>query len=792
MKNMAEEKKRIGVFICGCGGNISQTVDVDVLSRDVERLEDTVHVEVTQFTCSKLNLESIKNAIKDHKLNGIVVAACSPHMHEALFKSLAKEAGLNPYLVEHVNLREQCSWVHSDKEQGTKKAFDLIRAGILRARELDALEPKKVEINKNVLVLGGGIAGITSALQLANSGYKVTLLERDPSVGGHMAQLSKTYPTLDCSPCILAPKMADISIHPNVTLLTFADISEVEGSSGNFRVKLKQKPRGVNADICLSCGKCSEECPVEIEHEFDERLYTRKAIYKPFPQAVPPSYVIDFDNCIECGSCVEVCPVEAVNLEDKEKVLELDFGVIIVATGYELFDPSSLGEYNFQHKDVITALQMERLMINEAGEGKVLKRLSNGSRVKKIAYLLCVGSRDVNKGVAHCCKVGCTYAIKQSVQLREYFKYMDVWVYYLDIRASTRGCEEFYMRSQEEYKVNYVKSRGAEVLPSNSGGLIVRAEDVAAGEILDNEFDMVVLCPAILPSKGSEELAKILKVPLGEDKFIAEKHPKLDPVSTHRSGIFAAGCALGPKDIHECVTDANSAVAKAIEFIGDGTMIVDPIKAFVITERCTKCGECVPVCPVKAITLEPEIALDSFTCIGCGACIPECEFHALDMWHYREAQIKAEISGILEDKEEGSEPIIIGFFGDRLAYTAADSAGTARMHYSSEIRIIRVPTAARIGLEHILFAFSKGADGILLSDEEGGELSDLIEKRLEKYRARMEELGIEKDRLQFMPMLLPTFKVMPKMIDMFVKKVKKIGRIDKAKRGELERVLEEE
>ena len=786
---MAVEKKKIGVFICGCGGNISQTVDVDALKPEVEKLNDVGHVEVTQFTCSKLNLDSIKNAIKEKELNGIVVAACSPHMYENLFRGVVKEAGLNPYLMELVNLREQCSWVHSDKGQGTKKALDLIKAGVLRTRELDPLEAKEVDIKKNVLIIGGGIAGITSALQLANSGYKVSLVEKYPSIGGHMAQLSKTYPTLDCSPCILAPKMADISIHPNVNLLTCAEIIEVKGTPGNFHVKVKKKPRGVDPDLCLSCGNCTEECPVEVEHEFDEGLYNRKAIYKPFPQAVPSSYVIDFDNCTECGSCVEVCPVDAVNLDEKEKIIELDFGAIITATGFELFDPSSLAEYHYEHPDVITALQMERLFINEAGEGRVLKKKSNGKRVKKIAYILCVGSRDVNRGVAHCCKVGCTYAIKHSIQLREYFRYMDVWVYYLDIRTSTRGCEEFYMRAQDEYKVNFVKSRGAEVLPIEDK-LIVRAEDVTAGEIVDNEFDMVVLCPAILPNKDSESLAKILKIPLGEDKFVAEKHPKLDPVNTHRSGIFAAGCALGPKDIHECVTDANSAAAKAIEFIGDGTIIMDPVKAFVITEKCTKCGDCIPVCPVNAITLEPDIALDSFTCIGCGACIPECEFHALDMWHYREAQIKAEISGILEDKKEVSEPVIIGFFGDKLAYTAADSAGTARMRYSPEIRIVRVPTAARIGLEHILFAFSKGADGVLLSDEEGGEFSELIEKRVEEYRVKMEELGIEKDRLNFIPMLLPTFKVMPKMIDIFVKKVKKLGRVGEGKRDSARRLME--
>jgi heterodisulfide reductase subunit A len=699
-------------------------------------------------------------------------------MHETLFKKIAEDAGLNRFLVEHVNLREQVSWVHEDKETATKKALDIIRGGVMRARELGPLSPQTVNIEKDVLVLGGGISGITSSLQLANTGYKVYLVEKNPSIGGHMAQLSKTYPTLDCSPCILAPKMADVIIHPNITLLTCSEIKEFSGSPGNYKVTITQQPRGVNTETCLCCGKCEEECPEDIAHEFEEGLYERKAIYKPFPQAVPPSYTIDFESCIECGACVDVCPVDAVNLEDEAKEIKLDVGAIITATGFELFDPTSLAEYHFEHDDVVSALQMERLFINEAAEGKVLKRKSNGKRVKKVAYLLCVGSRDVNRGVAHCCKVGCTYAIKQSVQLREYFKYINVWVYYLDIRASTRGCEEFYMRAQDEYNVNFVKSRGAEVIPTDSG-LIVRGEDVTAGEIVDNEFDMIVLCPAILPNKDAEDLAKILKIPLGPDGFIAEKHPKLDPVSTHRTGIFAAGCALGPKDIHECVTDANSASAKVMEFIGDGTMVVDPIKAFILPENCTKCGKCVPVCPVNAISLEPEIVLDSFTCIGCGACLPECEFDALDMYHYNDLQIEAEISGVLEGKTQGDEPVIIGFFGDRLAYTAADSAGTARMHYSPDIRIIRVPSAARIGLRQIMFALESGADGVLLSDEEGGEFSELIEKRLEEYHKILEEKGIEKDRLQFMPMLLPTFKVMPKMIDLFVKKIKKLGRIIK-------------
>ncbi len=774
---MPEGKERIGVFICGCGGNISSTVDVEELRKNIEGVEGVASSLAVEFLCSKPNLEMIKETIKKNELDRVVVACCSPAMHETLFKNLLQEVGLNPNLLEHVNLREQCSWVHHDKKKPTRKAMELVKGGIYRAKQLEELSSKKVEISKEILVIGGGISGITSALQLANSGFKVHLIERSASIGGHMAQLSKTFPTLDCSPCILSPKMVEVSIHPNINLLTYAGIEEVTGNPGNFHVKIKQEPRCVDGEKCLECGKCSEECPQEVKHEFEEGLYTRKAIYKPFPQAVPTSYVVDPKECIQCGSCVEVCPVDAIDLEELSRIIELEVGAIIVATGFDSFDPNALAEYNYGHDDVITAMQMERLMIMEAGEGKALKRLSNKKRVKRIAYLLCVGSRDVNRGVPYCSKVCCTYAIKQVILLKKNFPYMNIWIYYIDIRTSTRGCEEFYMRAQEEFDINFLRGRASEIIESNDDKLLVRAEDTSLGENIDNEFDLVVLCPAILPSRGLGELSKKLNIPLSDDNFIAELHPKLAPVQTHRAGIFAAGCTLGPKDIHDCVAEAKAAASQAIEFVGEGMIEIEPIVAVVDHEKCTLCKKCIDVCPVNAISINDTLSIDDITCFGCGACVPECPEDALDLNHYTDAQIMGMVSGLLENEKE-DEIRIIGFFGE-LAYTAADSVGVAKMDYSPKISIIRVPSTARVSLKHILHAFEEGADGVLLSDEEEVELSKLTEKRILHFQKTLEEMGIEKDRIRFMPMFLPTFRVMPKLIDNFVKVIEKQGKLKK-------------
>ena len=783
---MPEDKKkpkdeRIGVYVCHCGTNIAGTVDCKAVAEYAQSLEGVVVSRDNIYTCSEPGQNQIAEDIKTLGLTKVVVASCSPKMHERTFRKTLQDAGLNPYVLEMVNLREQCSWVHKDKAEATRKARDLVRGGVRRAGLLEELSPVEISMSKDALVIGGGIAGISASLQLANSGYNVHMVEKNASIGGRMAQLSKTFPTLDCAPCILSPRMVEVASHPNVKLYTRAEVVSVEGSPGNYRVRVKVAPRGVDPKKCIGCAKCEKVCPVKVPNEFEECLYERKAIFKPFPQAVPASYVVDFENCKECGACAKVCTAKAINMDEPDRFEDLEVGAIIVATGFDLFDVTRLHEYDTSLPDVITATQMERLMINECGAGMVLKRKADGNRVKKVAYVLCAGSRTRKVGMPYCSKICCNYAIKQAVILRKTFPYMQVYVYYIDIRSAGRGFEEFYVRSMEEFGVKYIHGKVSDIQKGRAG-IMVRAEDVTLGEVIENEFDTVVLCTAMVPSAGTDELAKVLKVPLGEDGFVSEKHPKLDPVSSHRSGVFAAGAALGPKDVRDSVVDGRSTAAHVIEFLGSGRMLLDPVKAQIVdATRCTKCMACEVVCPAKAITVSDLPQVDQIACIGCGACVSECPVKVFDLAHYTDQQVAATVEGLLSDPSDDIR--ILGVFGDVLAYVAADSAGTARLEYPPAIRIIRLPSAARLARKEVLAAFAAGADGIMLSDEENGEIAHIVEERLKALGPELDRLGIGKERVAFVPMLLPIYKVLPKFVDTFEKKIRQLGKLSGSARS---------
>ncbi|MCJ2532748.1 MAG: 4Fe-4S binding protein [Candidatus Thermoplasmatota archaeon] len=776
---MDEESKgghrgeRVGVFVCRCGTNIAGTVDCEAVADEVLNVPGVVVSKDNLYTCSEPGQNEIVEAIKEHGLTKVVIASCSPKMHERTFRKTLENAGLNPYLLEMVNLREHCSWVHKDKVAATRKAKDLVRGGVRRALALEPLHPGTVTLSREVLVVGGGIAGISASLQLANTGYRVHLVEREASIGGRMAQLSKTFPTLDCAPCILSPRMVEVGAHPNIDLLTRSEVVSVGGTPGNYEVAVRVAPRGVDPKKCTGCTKCEEVCPAKVPDEFEEGLYERKAIHKPFPQAVPASHVIDFESCKDCGACQKVCSAKAIDTEEKERQVDLKVGAVIMATGFDMFDVDSLHEYETSLPDVITATQMERMMINEAGAGMIPKRRVDGARVKKVAFVLCAGSRTRKIGVPYCSKICCNYATKQAVILRKTFPYMQVYVYYIDMRTAGRGFEELYARAQEEFGVRYIHGKVASV-QAGTKGILVRAEDVPLGEVVEKEFDLVVLCTAMLPSRGTAELAKLLKVPLGEDGFVSEKHPKLDPVSTHRTGVFAAGAIIGPKDVRDSVVDGRSTASHVMEFLGTGKMLLDPVKAQIVdASKCTKCMACEAVCPAKAISVGEMPEIDQIACIGCGACVSECPTKVFELAHYTDKQLRQQIEGVLEG--ETDETRIIGFFGDVLAYVAADSAGTARMEYPASIRVIRVPSTARTGRGEILTAFGMGADGIALSDEEDGEAAHLTEKRLEALGPELDALGIGRDRVVFIPMLLPIYKVLPKMIETFDKTIASLG-----------------
>jgi len=769
----------IGVFICRCGGNISGTVDCEKVRDAVKDLPDVTTARVTDFLCSKPGLQVIRDAIRRRGLDRVVVACCSPHMHEEMFRNVVEEEGVNRYQLVHVNIREHCSWVHD--KGATEKAISLVKGGINRARTLQPLKDVEVDVSKDVLVIGGGVAGITAALQLAEAGFKVNLVERNPSIGGRMAQLSKTFPTLDCSPCILSPRMAEVEIDPNITLFTNAEVASVAGGPGNFRVVVNVRARGVDTEKCLKCGRCSAVCPTEVPNEFEEGLYTRKAAYLPFPQAVPSSYVIDFENCRRCGACVEACPADAINLDDEDRVVELNVGAIVVATGFDLIDEGKLRSYHPEKANVITALQMERLIENELTEGKVLKT-EDGGRVKSIAYVLCAGSRDPHRGVPYCSAVCCPYAIKQAILLKKFLPYLKIWVYYTDMRMTGRGFEEFYTDARVK-GIQFIHGKPGEVTPTPDGGLEILVEDIDTGLMIRNRVDMAVLCTAVVPSRGTEELASKLGIALGEDLFIASKHVKLDPISTLREGIYAAGAATGSKDIHDSVIDARAAASHVVNFIGEGRLKLDPFKPVVVGE-CDGCGACVEVCPRGAVSLEesgPVIELVS--CNGCGACVSACTRGVLQLPNYTREALEEEVKGLVAG--DGDDVVLLGFFDDKISYTAADNAGTARISYPTNMRIVRTPSTALLNREILLRALGHGADGVMICEVEESPEAELAEKLVEEVREELQEFGIEPERIHFRPMVLPIFKVLPKFIADYTAEIKRLGRIPEEKRKRL-------
>lgn len=765
-----------GVFICKCGGNISGTVDCEKVRDSVKGEEDVKTTQVTEFLCSKPGLQLIQNSIKTHGLDRVVVACCSPHMHEEMFRGVVEEASVNRHRLVHVNLREQCSWVHD--RGATEKAVSLVRGGVARARTLEPLEEKIVKINRDVLVIGGGVAGITAALQLSKGGFRVSLVERRPSIGGRMAQLSKTFPTLDCSPCILSPRMAEVGNDENINLLTGAEVASVSGGPGDYHVRVRVTPRGVDADKCLKCGRCSQVCPTEVPNEFEEGLYRRKAAYLPFPQAVPSSYAIDFEHCQRCGACVEACPVGAINLDDEEKIVNVDAGSMIVATGFDLIGEESLRTYHPEMRGVVNALQVERLIENELTEGKVLTR-GNGERVKSIAFVLCAGSRDPHHGVGYCSGVCCAYSVKQAILLKKFLPFLRVYIYYTDMRMTGRGFEDFYREAREK-GVQFIHAKPGGVTPLEDGRFELIVEDLDTGLMLRNPVDLVVLSSAMVPSTGTGELASRLGIALGEDLFVAPKHVKLDPISTLREGVFAVGVATGTKDIHDSVIDARAAASHVFNFVGDGTARLSPIK-LTREGECDLCGACAGACVRGALTMGGEgPVLDAVSCNGCGVCVPVCPKGSLRIPNNSGGALLEEARGLLSGTE--GDVAVLGFFDDNISYTAADNAGTARLHYPPNIRILRMPSTALLSKETILKVMGLGADGVLICEVEESYEAELAAKLVAEVGEALKGLGVEPGRVRLQPMVLPIFKMLPKFVSDFTEQVKRMGKLSPEKR----------
>jgi heterodisulfide reductase subunit A len=787
---MEKKTPRIGIFVCECGGNIGDVVDVKAVIEAVKGWEGIAVAKYNKYLCSKPAQEIILEAIKKENLDRVVVASCTPRMHLATFQSVLERAGLNPYMLEFVNIREQDSWVlgpHRSPE-ATKKAISLIRGGYERSRELEPLETISEKGSREILIVGGGIAGITAALELGYLGYKVHLVDRKPSIGGNMAKLTKVFPTLDCAQCILTPRMAEVGRNSNVNLLTYAEVQEVSGRPGNYDVKVFMKPRGVDVQKCRSCGVCAKVCPVSVPDEFNEGLSQRKAAYIEFPQAVPSAYVIDFSACTKCRKCEQLCPAKAITIDDPGKTVDLHVGGIILATGYQLYDAHHLETLGYgAYKDVITMMDLERLVSATGPTGGYVKR-ADGSDVKRMAIVLCAGSRD-KKYIPYCSRICCMYALKQAFVLKKMLG-IDVSIYYTDIRATGKGYEDLYWRDQEA-GVGFVRGKVAEVFKSKGNGkLVVLAEDTLTGEVREEEFDMVALATPMVPPAGLKDLADKMKVSIGEDGFITEKHPKLDPVDSLVTGVFACGCALSPKDVRDTVSDGLGASAKAALFLKSDYVTTSPEKAFVVGDLCDGCGECVPVCPVNAITLHGGKAeIDPFQCVGCGACIPVCPREAIDFRNWTARQIFATLRGVLAEKAAG-EVRVVAFVDRNVGYTGMDFLGLDRASYPENVRIVAVPSTAILGLKHLLGAFAFGADGVLVI-EGSQEIDEKFSKRrVIEFGRELGKFGVESMRVRYSYVPLPVYKKAAELFSMFVDRIKKFGPLADEKRSVIREKLE--
>lgn len=660
--------QKIGVFVCWCGSNIVATVDVEAVSQALSKEPSVVFSTNYQYMCSQTGQDLIQEKVRELGLTGVVVCSCSPRMHENTFRKTCEKAGLNPYMVEIANIREQCSWIHKDKAEATKKAIILGRAAIAKVMLNAPLQAGTSPVKRRVLVIGGGIAGIQTALDIADAGFEVDIVEKKPTIGGKMTQIDKTFPTLDCAACILTPKMVDCAQNEKIHIYAYSEVAAVKGFVGNFKVTIRKKARFVDTTKCTGCGLCTEKCPQKkVPNEFNLGLDTRRAIYIPFAQAVPKVATIDPDYCNmlqkgKCGVCARVCSAGAIDYTQKDELIEEEYGAIVAATGFNPIDLSQFNEFAYaQSPDVVSSLEFERLMNAAGPTGGTLLRPSDGKHPRTIVFVQCVGSRcdGAQKGKPYCSKICCMYTAKHAMLCREKYPDTEVYVFYIDVRTPGKNFDEFYRRAVEEYGVHYIKGMVGKVIPQN-GVLKVQASDLLDNRQLHIDADMVVLAAAIEPDKSARSLATMLTASMDTNDFFTEAHPKLRPVESPTAGIFLSGACQGPKDIPETVAQAGAAAAKVIGLLSKSQLLCNPCTAQSDESMCNGCSSCEKVCPYGAITyinkefrgpnrttvLRRVAQVNPAVCQGCGACTVACMSGAMDLKGFSNRQIMAEVDAI--------------------------------------------------------------------------------------------------------------------------------------------------
>ena len=651
---------RIGVFICHCGSNIAGTVDCAKVAENARMFPDVVLAKDIMYTCAEPGQAAIEAAIHEHKLDGVVVASCSPRIHEPTFRRTVERAGLNRYMFEMANIREHVSWIGKDKEANTNKATELVQIAVAKLRNDKPLKAKSFDVNKRVLIIGAGVAGIQAALDCAEGGIQVVLVEREATIGGKMAKLDKTFPTVDCSACILGPKMVDVAQHPNITLYAKSEVEDISGYVGNFSIKIRKRATYVDWDKCTGCGACTEKCPAKKTPDtFNELVGPTTAINIAFPQAIPKKAVINPEHCRQltkgkCGVCAKVCPTGAINYEQQDEIITEEVGCIVAATGYDLMDWTVYEEYGGgRYPDVVTSLQYERLLSASGPTEGHIKRPSDGKEPKNIVFIQCVGSRDRSIGRPYCSGFCCMYTAKQAILTKDHIPDSKSFVFYMDIRANGKIYDEFTRRAMEEYGTEYIRGRVSKIYPDGEGHLIVRGVDTLLGEGVEIKADLVVLAVGVEAAKGSPKLAEKLRISYDSYGFFLESHVKLKPVETNTAGVYLAGVCQGVKDIPASVAQGSAAAAKVLGLFSKDKLENDPQIASVDMKRCVDCGKCIRCCPFGAIK-EVEFRGKMYAqvietvCQGCGLCTSTCPQGAIQLSHATDNQILAEVNTLCQ------------------------------------------------------------------------------------------------------------------------------------------------
>ncbi len=777
-----KEADRTAVFLCRCGSNVADTIDVEFLRKKYESMEIAL-VEVDDHLCSEQGVYDLIGAIKKSKAERVVVAGCSPGLHWDLFSDAVREAGINPGHLHMANIREQCSWVHyDDPATATAKAAAIIDTGLANVGVSQVIQAHSIPVVQRALVIGGGVAGMTAALEMADAGVETVIVEKEGFLGGHMAKWDKLFPTFDCGICILGPMMTRVARHPKIRIMTLTDVLGVRGGVGNYRVTLKQNARFVDIDTCTGCNRCIEVCPVDVPDEYNYGLGGRKAMVRPLVDAVPLAPFIDTENCIGCQSCAGVCEPKSLRYDEVDVTETIEFGAVVLATGFKPFNPSIVEELGYgNNPDVVTSVELERLLNPGGPTGGRLVRPSNGEPPKRVVFVPCVGSRSERFDRPYCSRVCCTAAVKEVVQIKEQIPDCETYVFYTDMRTFGKGQEELYERAAKEHRINFIRGNIGEVVHDPvSGGTTVRAEDTLLRRQLEMDVDLVVLMVGMDSEPSNVEISNLFRAPLDENGFFLEQHPKLGPSTTVTKGVFLAGVAQGPKDISDTVAHAGLAASKAKTLLTSGTVITEACVPSFDEELCISCRLCERICTPNAISFDhekyPQISLAA--CRGCGACAASCPSGALDLPCLTTEQLlNATKTAVVSNPVR---PAIVGYLCRWCAYNAADRAGTSRIKYPPNLVPIQVPCTGRINAETLLTAFAEGADGVAVM---GCHVQDCHYRSGARYamsrtanlREALEAAGIDGRRLFFGSVSASESDQFAEQVNDFVNMVTKLG-----------------